>query len=63
MRKGGVLKISAQVVDCGDRIEIAIQPQNVQNGGVCAEGDAHPAMLDISERHRGHSGSLRNELC
>ena len=62
MAKGSVLKVTAQSIDRGDRIEISIQPENMQNGGVRPDGDAHAATLDAPERHHGHSSPLCNEL-
>ncbi len=63
MGKGRILEITAEGIDRRDRIEIAVEPKNVQNGGIRSYGDAHAAVLDVPQRHHGHTCPLRDEFC
>jgi hypothetical protein len=63
MGKGRILEITAKGIDRRDRIEIAVEPKNVQNGGIRSDRDAHAAVLDVPQRHHGHTCPLCDEFC
>jgi hypothetical protein len=56
------LEIAAERIRCSDRIEVAVESQDMENRGVGADGHTHPSMLDGPERGDGHAGPLRDQL-
>ena len=63
MRKRRILEIVTERVHRGDGIEIAVKPENVQNGGIGADCDAHAAALQVPQRHHGHTSPLGDQFC
>jgi hypothetical protein len=61
--KSRILEITTEGIDRRDRIEITVKPKNVQNGRIRADCDPHAAAFNVSQRHHGHTGPLRDELC
>jgi len=56
------LQIAPERIGVRDPIEISIEAEHVQHGGVRTDRDAHPAALDAPKRHDGHPGSLGNQF-
>jgi len=56
------LEITTERIGRRYRIEVAIEPENVQNGCIRADRDTHAAILNVPQRRHGHAGPLRNEL-
>ncbi|MDB5028582.1 MAG: hypothetical protein JWO66_2271 [Candidatus Eremiobacteraeota bacterium] len=51
MGQRGVLKITTEGIGLRDRIEIAVKPKDVQNGGIGPDRDSHATILDAPQRH------------
>jgi hypothetical protein len=61
-RKAGILKIATEGIHFGDPIEVADEPENVQDSGIGADGDAGSAFLETPQRHQRHPGPFSDQL-
>jgi hypothetical protein len=56
------LEVPTEHVGLRDGIEIAVEPQDVQDGGIGADRHADAARFDVPQRRHRHTGALRDEL-